>query len=1110
MGVREDERMSCAALSSRPMTTDAPLPAAYLRMPTVAADLVVFVCDDDLWSVPLAGGVARRLSDGLGEPAWPALSPDGRWLAYTGRDAQHPEVWLMPAAGGPTRRLTWLGADTQVRGWTPDGHVLFVSTHGQPFVRNHHAFSVDPAGGLPERLPLGQVNHLAWGPGGARVIGRNTADPARWKRYRGGTAGHLWVDADGSGHFRRLALPGNLSCPMWIGERLWFLGDHEGVGNLYSCRPDGSDLARHTDHADFYARNAHSDGRTIVYHCGAELWAFDPAGGGGQRLAVEVPAARTQAAPRAIQAAEPLGAAALHPDGHSVALELRGKLFSFALWEGAVRQHGPADGVRHRLPQWLADGRTLAVVSDAGGEEAIELHRDGQVQVLPWAPAQVGRVVALAAAPHGTRLAFSNHRNELWVGDTADGRQTQLTRLDASDAGRIQDLAWSPCGGWLAYDFWTSARHRAIKLADVASGRSELVTQPEFHDHAPAFDPEGRYLYFLSLRTFDPVYDAVQFEMSFPRAARPYLVALQAGGPPPFEPAPRGMKDDKRRGAAAPPGASARPGESGAAGTDAPAPLKVDFDGLAQRVAAFPVPEGRFDRVAGAAGGLVLWTLMPIAGAHGRGGHKEGPGRLQRFDFASGKVETVLDEAEAFQLAADHHSVLVRSGRRLRAIAADRKADAGDKADGDKPTRETGWLDLGRVRPMLDPRAEWHQMLREVWRLQRDQFWVEDMSGVDWDAVWARYAPLVERVATRGELSDLIWEMQGELGTSHAYEMGGDHRKPPPLALGQLAADLRWAGEGLGYAIDHIVAGDAWDAEAGSPLAAVGVEARPGERIVAVGGQPVTRGRPPQALLQRQAGAKVELTLASNAGTRQVLVTPLADEAPARYREWVERNRAWVHAQTGGAVGYLHLPDMMSAGFAEFHRYFRTECDRDGLIVDVRYNRGGHVSELLLEKVARRRIGWNLARWQRPAPYPDESRAGPVVALTNEHAGSDGDIFSHGFKLMKLGTLVGTRTWGGVIGIWPRHTLADGSTTTQPEFSFWFEDVGWGVENHGTDPQVEVDNAPQDAAAGRDRQLEVALATVQAAIAREGVSRPVFSERPRLAPPPLPPRTPRG
>lgn len=1054
---------------------------AYLRMPTVAGSQLAFVCDDDLWTVALDGGVARRLTAGLGEPAWPALSPDGRWLAYTGRDEHHAEVWLMPAAGGPARRLTWLGADTQVRGWTPEGRILFVSNHGQPFLRNHRAYTIAPDGGGAEPLALGQVNHLAFGPGGARVIGRNTADPARWKRYRGGTAGHLWVDADGSGHYARLPLPGNLSCPMWIDGRIWFLGDHEGTGNLYTCAPDGSGLVRRTDHREHYARHAATDGRHIVYQCGAELWCLDPAAEAPRRIAIDVPSARTQTQPRSIVVADHLGAVALHPQGHSLALELRGKLVSAALWEGAVRQHGRADGARYRFGQWLADGRTLVVVSDADGEEHIELHRDDGTAAMPWGPEAVGRVVALVAAPRGDRIAFANHRNQLWLADTGSGA---LTLADQGDAGRLDELAWSPCGGWLAYAAWTSARHRAIRLLEVATGRVTLATQPEFHDWSPAFDPEGRHLYFLSNRTYDPVYDSLQFELSFPRGARPYLIALQADAGPPFEPAPRGLKEHKTE--------------------DKPANglVRIDLDGLAQRVAPFPVPEGRFGRIGGAAGGRVLWTRLPVAGAHGRGGHKDGPGELERFDFAKGEAECLL-AADQFTLAADATTVLVREGKKLRAVAAGADPKELKDADG-KPSRKTGWIDLGRVRLMVDPRAEWRQMLREVWRLQRDQFWVEDMSGVDWQHVWARYAPLLERVATRAELSDLVWELQGELGTSHAYEMGGDHRKPPALALGQLAADLRW--DGQGWSIEKVARGDAWDPAADSPLAAVGVMARPGERIVAVGGQPVSADRPPQALLLQQADAKVELTLASGAGTRRVLVRPLADEAPARYREWVERNRAWVHAQSGGRVGYLHVPDMMSAGFAEFHRYFRTECDHDGLVVDVRYNRGGHVSELLLEKLARRRIGYNLARWNRPSPYPEESRAGPVVALTNEHAGSDGDIFSHGFKLMNLGTLVGTRTWGGVIGIWPRHTLADGSTTTQPEFSFWFQDVGWGLENHGTDPQIEVDNAPQDDAAGRDRQLETALATVLAAIERDGVSRPAFSERPNLAPPPLPPR----
>jgi tricorn protease len=1064
----------------------------YLRQPTIRGNTIVFVCDDDLWTVSAEGGLARRLTAGLGEPSTPVLSPDGQWLAYASRDELHPEVYVMPAEGGPARRLTWLGPFVHVRGWTERGDIVFVTTWGQPFFRNFRAYAIARDGGLPNPLPLGQVNHLALtaqGLAGPKVIGRNTADPARWKRYRGGTAGHLWVDASGGGTFARLPLAGNITSPMWLGDRVYYLSDAEGVGNLYSCRADGSDVRRHSDHADFFAREAQTDGARIVYQCGAELWLYDAATYRTRRLEVRVPAHRTQAARRFVPAAEHLGEFAAHPQGHSVALDARGKCFTLPLWEGAVRQQGAADGVRHRHAQWLADGQRLVVVSDASGEERIEVHADGNAQSLPW---DIGRVIALAAAPVGDEIAIANHRNEVLVGNVVTGA---LRVLDHSEAARTESLAWSPDGAWLAYPFWTSSRHCAIKLAHVASGQTTLVTTPEFRDYAPSFDPAGRYLYFLSVRTFDPVYDNVQFELSFPRAARPYLIALQADATPPFEPPLRGMKPAHDE------AETQRKGEPKKA-------LRVDLDGIAQRVAAFPVREGLYGQIAGVAAGRgkVFWTQFDIPGAHGRGGHKEGPGRLEVFDFDSGRAEPLADKVERFCLSADGSTLLVKSGKRLRAIdphAAPEKDSRGK--DDDAPSRKSGWLDLARIRVSVDPRAEWRQMLREVWRLQRDQFWVPDMSGVDWTAVYARYAPLVERVATRAELSDLIWEMQGELGTSHAYEMGGDHRKPPAVALGQFAADFRMAGDAV--EIVHVVRGDAWDASADSPLNAIGVQAQPGEQVLAVNGQPVTRERPPQAHAVHQAGCKAELRLKRPDGsTRDVLVTLLADEVPARYREWVERNRAWVHERSGGRVGYLHLPDMQSAGFAEFHRYFNAECDRDALIIDVRYNRGGHVSQLLLEKVARARIGYDLQRWGPPQPYPLESPAGAVVALTNEHAGSDGDIFSHCFKLMKLGPLIGKRTWGGVIGIWPRHALVDGTETTQPEFSFWFKDVGWQVENYGTDPDIDIDNAPQDAAAGRDRQLEKALEVALERAGAPGSRAPQFGPKPNLACPPLPAR----
>lgn len=1049
------------------------LPPAYLRQPTVAQGRVVFVSDDDLWACPLQGGLAQRLTAGLGEPSSPALSPDGRWLAYTGRDEQHAEVWLMPAHGGPARRLTWLGVDAHVRGWLPDGRVLFTSHHGQPFLRFQHAFAVAPEGGLPEPLGLGPVNHLAHGPGGRRVIGRNTEDPARWKRYRGGRAGHLWVEDAGGGSFTRLhALAGNIGWPMWIGERLWFVSDGEGIANLYSSAPDGSDVQRHTDHGEHFVRHAQTDGRHVVYTCGADLWCHDTAQGTTRRVEVQVPSARTQATRRYVPAAEHLQGVALHPQGHSLALEVRGQAFSMPLWEGAVRRH--AGSGRVRCGQWLADGTRFVAVDDGSGEERLTL--DGQP--LPW---DLGRVCEMRAAPAGARVAIANHRHELWVADLDAG---SLTRADACE-GRARDLAWSPCGGWLAYACDTSLRHTAIKLYDVAGARAVFATEPAFRDWSPSFDPEGRWLVFLSLRTFDPVYDNLQFELSFPRAARPYLLALQADAQPPFEPAPRGLA----------------PKEPAAEAPPARQPLVVDLEGLPRRVAAFPVAEARFGQVAALAGGKVAWTVLPIPGAHGRGGHKETPGRLEVFDFATGRTTTRLDKADSFLVGADGHTLLVREGATLRAIPAVARDDKDKPAD-PRPSRESGLVDLARVRVAVEPPAEWRQMLREVWRLQRDQFWTEDMSGVDWPAMWQRYEALLPRVATRAELSDLVWELQGELGTSHAYEMGGDHRKPPQVAMGFLGARLEPDADG--WRIAQVVQGDPWDPAADSPLNAVGVRARVGERVLAIGGQPLVAGQPPQALLVHQAGQKVALTLQGDQGTREVLVTLLADETPALYRQWVEANRAWVHERSGGRVGYFHLPDMMAAGFAEFHRYFAEESDRDGLIVDVRFNRGGHVSQLLLEKVARRRIAWDVQRRGPVTCYPEAAPAGPVVALTNEHAGSDGDIFSHGFKLMGIGPLVGVRTWGGVIGIWPRHPLADGTTATQPEFSFWFKDVGWGVENHGTDPTVEVDRAPHDR---HDRQLEVALQVVLDRIAAEGVNRPDFGPRPRLATPVLPPRT---
>ena len=583
------------------------------------------------------------------------------------------------------------------------------------------------------------------------------------------------------------------------------------------------------------------------------------------------------------------------------------------------------------------------------------------------------------------------------------------------------------------------------------------------------------------MRTFDPVYDNVRFDLSFPRGARPYLIALQAGGRPPFDPEPRSVGAE-----AGGKDADANGGAEKAKAVATIEPVKIDLDGIARRVAAFPVAEGRYGRIAGVAGAKVVWNAQNIVGAHGRGGHKEAAGKLERFDFATGRTETLAEKIDDFAIAGDGVSLVYRDGKALRAIAADRQRRAPSPTRPMPTARRRAGTAASTSTAFASPSSRGASGARCCARsgaCSATSSGRPTSSGVDWDAVWRLYAPLLDRVATRADFSDLVWEMQGELGTSHAYEMGGDHRKPPAVALGHLAAATRWDDARGGWQITDIARGDAVGCE--RRFAAQrdrrrgqGRRAHRRRRRPAAGEDAAARGlaRPSRRPEGRSSPWRATTpTAASSGATSSSRRWPTT--CRSYYRQWVEKNRAWVHERSGGRVGYFHVPDMQAAGFAEFHRYFGNECERDALIVDVRYNRGGHVSQLLLEKVARRRIAFVHSRWTSVGTYPEEAVAGPVVTLTNEHAGSDGDIFSHNVKLMKIGPLVGMRTWGGVVGIWPRHRLVDGSETTQPEFAFWFSDVGFDVENHGTDPDIEVDNAPQDAAAGRDRQLEVALQT---------------------------------
>ena len=1095
--------------------------AGYYRFPTLHGQTVVFVCEDDLWTVPDAGGIARRLTSNLGAASYPFLSPDGATLAFIGREEGHTEVYVMPALGGPARRLTYLGAMAQVVDWSPDGEsIIFTSNAGQPFLRLHKLFTVGLDGGLPQELPIGPAQSISYAPDGGVVIGRNTDDPARWKRYRGGTAGELWVDVEGNGEFRHLIqLEGNLANPMWLGERIFFLSDHEGVGNLYSCLPTGTELKQHTAHQTFYARNASTDGQRIVYHAGADLYVYDPASDASQQVEVEFRSPRTQRNRKFVDTARYMMGYAIHPEGHSVAVTSRGKPFTMANWEGAVLQHGDPDGTRYRLASWLSDGKRLVMVADTNGEEALEIHHaDGSAEPEHLAdlsvapdddsehPLDIGRPVNLAVSPENDQVVLSNHRYELILVDLPS-RTMRL--LDKSKHARIHGLAWSPDGQWMAYGFSGTQNTSCIKLCKVETGETWPLTRPVLFDVGPAFDPDGKYLYFLSYREFDPVYDNMHFDLNFPRGMRPYLITLQKDLPSPFIPIPRapGQSSDGKDSQSPKPTkeedsqeADRQEGEE--TETSEEPVVEIDLDGIEDRIVAFPIPEGLYGQITGIKD-KALFTTFPIEGSLGDSwlpGEPAATGFIEMYDFEEQKNETLVGKVTNFKVSADGKTLIYRAGNYLRVIEAGKKPDNSDRT----PGRKSGWLDLGRIKVSVQPRDEWEQMYREAWRLQRDHFWTEDMSGVDWEAVNQRYRPLLDRVATRSEFSDLMWEMQGELGTSHAYEFGGDYRQEPRYLQGFLGVDFVYDAETETYRIGRIVRGDPWDEWGGSPLLGPGINVEPGQTLLAINGRKVGKDCSPQELLVNQAGSEVLLTVGRRSlteppvgeeETRTVSVKALKNETPARYRDWVEGNRRQVHEATDGRVGYVHIPDMGPWGYAEFHRGYLAEVGRDALIVDVRFNAGGHVSQLILEKLARRRVGYDVPRWGEPEPYPVDSVLGPMVALTNEQAGSDGDIFSHCFKLMGLGPLIGKRTWGGVIGIWARNRLVDGSVVTQPEFSFWFEDVGWGVENYGTDPDIEVDITPQDHAAGKDTQLERTIEEILRLLEEQPPKRPDLKKR---------------
>ncbi|HUA41215.1 MAG TPA: S41 family peptidase [Streptosporangiaceae bacterium] len=1103
--------------------------AGYLRFPHIQSDLIAFVAADDVWLAPSAGGRAWRFTTDQATARWPRLSPGGGHVAYVSSKDGGPEVYVANADDGATQRLThWGSRMAKVGGWTGDGEVLAISPAGQPFVDHMRArvLGTDLSGGLgAERiLPFGPVSDISAGNARTALLtGTWGQDMAHWKRYRGGTAGRLWVgeglDAGAASTFRRLLadIGGQLGSPMIVGDRVAFLSDFEGTGNVYSVAADGTGLRRHTDHDGWYARQASTDGRRVIYACGGELWLLDGLDADPVRLDIMLGTPVSGRAPRLITAADHVGSLSVDKSGRASAVEVRGTVHWLTHRDGPARALAAVPGARARFPQVLGTAGDVVWATDEDGTDALAIGSApgaGSVTARRLAAGQVGRVQSLAAAPDGSAVAVSAQDGHLWLVDVASG---QVRELGASANGAINGLAWSPDSAWLAWSEPTDhpadpggLALRKLRLARVADGEVTDATDGRFIDTDPVFSLDGKYLAFLSRRSFDPIYDAHFFDLSFPYGARPYLLPLQAAAPSPFGPElagrPSGGEDTKADDTRAD-DSSAGQGDgvkdSRDKGGGGIAPVVVDTADLAGRVVTLPVQEARYARLRPVKGGLA-WLREPVKGELGLGGAApdgDAPRpSLEHFDFARRAVTELASEADWFEASGDGTKLVISDHGKLTVVPADRKADP-DNAD-DKIV-----IDRSRARFSADPPALWQQAYGEAFRIMQHDYWVADMADVDWDGVREEYRPLLDRIASQDDFTDLLWEVFGELGTSHAYAFGpgGDHQNAGSVP-GVLGADLERDGDT--WRVTRTVLGDASDPRARAPLAAPGAGVTAGDAILAVDGRPVG-AHGPGPLLLGTAGKPVALTIgpADGGEPRQVAVVPLRSDLRLRYLDWVRHKRTRVHELSGGRAGYVHVPDMVSEGWADFLRDLRSEMLRDAVIVDIRGNGGGHTSELVIEKLNRHVIGWDNRRGMQPGTYPDGAPRGPIVALADEFAGSDGDIVTRAIQALQLGPVVGARTWGGVIGYDDYHELVEGTKMTVPRLSFWFESGGWGVENYGVDPDVEILMSPADWAADRDTQLETAVRLALAALEERPAARPPdVTTRPSRRRPPLPPR----
>lgn len=1032
-----------------------------LRYPDVHGDKIVFTYGGDIWSASTSGGTATRLTAHPGQEIFPRFSPDGKWIAFTGQYDGDEQVYVMPSQGGPPRQLTFYpargplparwGYDNQVLDWAPDGSaILFRSLRDGHSSGDSRLYTVPVQGGLPKALPMPSGGSGDFSPDGKKLLYSPLfRDFRTWKRYEGGWAQDLYVIDLGSYALTPIDNTKRTERdPMWIGDKLCFASDRNGTLNLYEYDPGSKKTRQLTQSTTWDVRwPARGENNRIVYELNGELQLLDVKSAKSTPVKITVPSDGLATRPSQMNVGQQVSGFDLSPKGERALFVARGDIFTAPIEKGSPRNLTRSSGAHDKAPEWSPDGRFIAYISDATGEEEIYVvPQDGS------GPAQQltndGKEMRYSPrwSPDSKKIAFSDKEGRLFVITVATKQKVQVAD---ERRGQLQNYVWAPDSAWLAFTLSLDNNVSAIHIWSEKDGQTRRVTGNVFSSGSPAWDPEGHYLYFNSMREFHPLISQVEFNYAHTRGTLLYALALRKDVKHPFPP-----ESDEVTIAPEKKAEAAKP-ENGVK------PVTIDFDGIENRVAAFPLPAANYGALT-ATKGHVIFTR---GGDFFYGRQAGGPSALVLYNIKERKETVLADSQQGFALSADGSKVLVRTNGQFTLM------NAAANAATTKKTVSTASLMVDRV-----PMQEWQQIFNEVWRRYRDFFYVKNMHGYDWEALRQRYAPLLEYAGHRTDLNYIIGEMIAELNVGHAYIDGGDFTVPPRPQVALPGARFELDQAAGRYKISKIFGGQNEEADYRSPLTEVGIDAKVGDYVLAIDGEDLTANVNPYRLLRGKASRPVTLTLnatPSTAGARQATFQPITSESNLVYLDTITRNRERVEKATNGRVGYIHIPDMGADGIREFVKWYYPQLRKEGMVVDVRGNGGGNVSRMLIERLRRQLLATNFSRTvDDTGTYPDGLLYGHLVCLLNETSASDGDIFPAMFRQAGLGPLIGKRSWGGVVGITNRGTLIDGGTVNVPEFGFASPEGKWVIEGEGVSPDIVVENDPKAVIEGRDPQLE--------------------------------------